>query len=268
MRLVSVLVAMALGASQQSPQYPRYLSETPDEFIPATQGFDHERRVVEIPMRDGVNLHTVILVPRGAKHAGILLTRTPYDAEALTSHAASGKLAAVLQGYDNPADIVVQDGYIRVVQDVRGKFGSDGDYIMNRPLSGPQNPTPVDDATDTWDTIEWLVHNVPESNGKVGAIGISYDGFEPLMALVDPHPALKVAVPMNPMVDGWMGDDWFHHGAFRQQNMPYVYEQVATRSNSEQWWSDHHDDYDLYLQAGSAGALGDAYGMRQLGFWN
>ena len=98
---------------------------------------------------------------------------------------------------------------------------------MNRPLHGPQNPTPVDHATDTYDTIDWLVKNVPESNGKVGILGISYDGFLPLMALVNPHPALKVSVPMNPMVDGWMGDDWFHNGAFRQQGMPYIYEQEA-----------------------------------------
>src|SRR5205085_7152395 len=91
-----------------------------------------------------------------------------------------------------------------VVQDVRGKYGSEGDYVMNRPLRGPQNPTPVDHATDTYDTIDWLVKNTPESNGKVGILGISYDGFLPLMALVNPHPALKVAVPMNPMVDGWM----------------------------------------------------------------
>ena len=105
------------------------------------------------------------------------------------------------------------------MQDVRGKYGSEGDYVMNRPLRGPQNPTSVDHATDTYDTIDWLVKNVPETNGKVGILGISYDGFLPLMALVNPHPALKVSVPMNPMVDGWMGDDWFHHGAFRQQMM-------------------------------------------------
>ena len=112
--------------------------------------------------------------------------------------------------------MIVEGGYIRVVQDVRGKHGSEGDYVINRPLRGPQNPTPVDHATDTYDTIDWLVKNVPESNGKVGILGISYDGFLPLMALVNPHPALKVSVPMNPMVDGWMGDDWFHNGAFRQ----------------------------------------------------
>ena len=88
------------------------------------------------------------------------------------------------------------------------------------------------------------------------------------MALVNPHPALKVSVPMNPMVDGWMGDDWFHNGAFRQQNMPYIYEQVASRDNSVKWWTNYHDDYDLFMQAGSAGELGRRYGMEQLGFWN
>ncbi len=163
--------------------------------------------------------------------------------------------------------MIVEGGYIRVVQDVRGKYGSEGDYVMNRPLRGPQNPTPVDHATDTYDTIDWLVKNVPESNGKVGILGISYDGFLPLMALVNPHPALKVSVPMNPMVDGWMGDDWFHNGAFRQQNMPYVYEQEATRDNDAKWWTSHFDDYDMFMQAGSAGELGRRRGLEQVGFW-
>ena len=121
-----------------------------------------------------------------------------------------------------------------MVQDVRGKYGSEGDYVMNRPLRGPLNPTPVDHATDTYDTIDWLVKNVPRATGKVGILGISYDGFLPLMALVDPHPALKVSVPMNPMVDGWMGDDWFHYGAFRQQGMSYIYDQEATRKGTNQ----------------------------------
>jgi putative CocE/NonD family hydrolase len=154
-----------------------------------------------------------------------------------------------------------------VVQDIRGKYGSEGDYVMNRPLHGPQNPTPVDHATDTYDTIDWLVKNVPESNGKVGILGISYDGFLPLMALVNPHPALKVSVPMNPMVDGWIGDDWFHNGAFRQQNMPYIYEQEATRDNDAKWWSSHFDDYDMYMQAVSAGELGRRHGLEQCGYW-
>ncbi len=164
-------------------------------------------------------------------------------------------------------DVIVEGGYIRVVQDVRGKYGSEGDYVMNRPLHGPQNPTPVDHSTDTYDTIDWLVKNVPESNGKVGILGISYDGFLPLMALVNPHPALKVAVPMNPMVDGWMGDDWFHNGAFRQETMPYIYEQEATRKNDAKWWTGHFDDYDMFMEAGSAGELGRRRGMEQIGFW-
>jgi putative CocE/NonD family hydrolase len=138
---------------------------------------------------------------------------------------------------------------------------------MNRPLHGPQNPTPVDHATDTYDTIDWLVKNTPESNGRVGILGISYDGFLPLMALVNPHPALKVSVPMNPMVDGWMGDDWFHNGAFRQQNMSYIYEQEATRSSDAKWFTSHFDDYDMFMQAGSAGELGRRRGLEQVGFW-
>jgi len=150
---------------------------------------------------------------------------------------------------------------------VRGKYKSEGDYVMNRPLRGPQNSTPVDHSTDTYDTIEWLVKNVPETNGKVGILGISYDGFLPLMALVNPHPARKVSVPMNPMVDGWMGDDWFHNGAFRQQMMPYIYDQEATRANETKWWTSHADDYDTYMEAGTAGELGRRRGLEQVGFW-
>ena len=221
--------AGAQPASPPPPQYPAYPSETPTTLRPATEGFDHARREVMVPMRDGVKLHTVILVPKGARGAPILLTRTPYNATELTSHAHSAHLGPSLSGYDNATDVIVEGGYIRVVQDIRGKYDSEGDYVMNRPFHGPQNPTPVDHATDTYDTIDWLVKNVPESNGRVGILGISYDGFLPLMALVNPHPALKVSVPMNPMVDGWMGDDWFHNGAFRQQGMAYIYEQQATR---------------------------------------
>jgi putative CocE/NonD family hydrolase len=172
-----------------------------------------------------------------------------------------------LTGYDNATEVIVEGGYIRAVQDVRGKYGSEGDYVMNRPLHGPQNPTPVDHATDTYDTIDWLVKNVPETNGKVGILGISYDGFLPLMALVNPHPALKVSVPMNPMVDGWMGDDWFHNGAFRQQNMQYIYEQEATKASEAKWWTSHFDDYDMFIEAGSAGELGRRRGLEQVGFW-
>jgi putative CocE/NonD family hydrolase len=265
---VLAFALVVAGTSRaQAPQYPNFPSETPAKFQPSTNSFDYEKRDVMIPMRDGIKLHTIILIPKGASHAPILLTRTPYNAKDLTSHANSPHLGPILQGYDNAVDVIVDGGYIRVVEDVRGKYGSEGDYVMNRPLSGPQNPTPVDHATDTYDTVDWLVKNIPESNGKVGILGISYDGFLPLMALVNPHPALKVSVPMNPMVDGWMGDDWFHNGAFRQQNIPYIYEQQATRDNDIKWWSGQHDDYNLYMEAGSAGELGQRHGMEQIGFW-
>jgi putative CocE/NonD family hydrolase len=268
--LLLLLGALALSrplVAQSSPGLP---SETPAQFTPVTDRWDYVRSEVMIPMRDGVKLHTVILVPRSAtkvKRAPILLTRTPYNADELTGHANSSHLGPILTGYDNAVEVIVEGGYIRVVQDVRGKYGSEGDYVMNRPLHGPLNPTPVDHATDTYDTIDWLVKNIPECNGKVGILGISYDGFLPLMALVNPHPALKVSVPMNPMVDGWMGDDWFHYGAFRQQNMAYIYEQEATRKSDEKWWTSNYDDYDMFMEAGSAGELGRQRGLDQIGFW-
>jgi putative CocE/NonD family hydrolase len=278
MSLVSVFAAVLLlwpaapAAAQAAkpaagPASAGLPSDMPAQLVPVTSTFDHVRRDVMIPMRDGVKLHTVVIVPKGAKGAPILLTRTPYNATALTSHANSAHLGPILQGYDNATDVIVEGGYIRVVQDVRGKYGSEGDYVVNRPLRGPQNPTTVDHATDTYDTIDWLVKNVPESNGRVGILGISYDGFLPLMALVNPHPALKVAVPMNPMVDGWIGDDWFHNGAFRQQMMPFIYNQAGTRANEITWWTSHYDDYDMYMQAGSAGELGRRRGLEQIGFW-
>ena len=242
-------------------------NETPSKFEPTNDGFNYVRRTVMIPMRDGVKLHTVILVPKGARNAPILLTRTPYNADELTTHADSSDLGSILTGYDNATDVIVEGGYIRVVQDIRGKYGSEGEYVMNRPLQGRWNPTKVDHATDTYDTIDWLVKNIPETNGRVGILGISYDGFLPLMALINPHPALKVSVPMNPMVDGWMGDDWFHNGAFRQQGMSYIYDQEATRANDITWWTSHADDYDMYMEAGSAGELGRRRGLEQVGFW-
>ena len=271
LRVLCLLTALFIGstaarpvAAQQAASLP---SETPERFQPVTDSFNYIKRDVMIPMRDGVKLHTVIMIPKEAKNAPILLTRTPYSASGQTGHAASSHMGTALYGYDNAVDVILEDGYIRVIQDVRGKYRSEGDYVMNRPLHGPLNPTPVDHSTDTYDTIDWLVKNIPDSNGKVGILGISYDGFLPLMALVNPHPALKVSVPMNPMVDGWMGDDWFHNGAFREQNMPYIYEQEATRSNTEHWWIDHFDDYDVYIEAGSAGELGKRHGLEQVGFW-
>jgi len=266
--VIAFLILTCSVFAQTPPATTSTLSnESPASFAPVTDSFDYTRREVMIPMRDGVKLYTVILIPKGAKGAPILLTRTPYSAKAQTTHAQNSHLASTLYGYDNATDVIIGGGYIRVIQDVRGKYGSEGDYVMTRPLRGPLNPTPVDHSTDTYDTIDWLVKNISESNGKVGILGISYDGFTTLMALVNPHPALKVAVPMNPMVDGWMGDDWFHNGAFREQNMPYILIQEGTRDSDPLWWTNHFDDYDVYMEAGSAGELGRRRGLDQVGFW-
>jgi len=215
-------------------------------------------------MRDGVKLHTVILVPKGAHGMPMLIERTPYSADKATSQMDSPHLQANLPHLN---DILSVSGYIRIYQDVRGKYGSEGEYVMSRPFRGPLNPTSVDHATDTYDSIDWLVKNVPESNGRVGIIGTSYDGFTALAALIDPHPALKVSVPIAPMVDTWMGDDWFHQGAFRQAMLGYIYLQEATKSSSADWWSPRYDDYDDFLANVSAGGMAASRGLEQLGFW-
>ena len=258
--------AAALAAAAVPPDGAARSDETPPEFTPHVETFDYVKREVKIPMRDGVKLETVILIPRGASHAPLLLTRTPYGATDRIIKNPSAHLAAVIDSTDVADDAVVNGGYIRVLQDVRGKHQSEGEYVMNRPLSGRLNPTAVDHSTDTYDTIDWLVKNVPESNGKVGILGISYDGFTSLMALVHPHPALRAAVPINSMVDGWMGDDWFHNGAFRLDSLRYVHDQEATRNGDLAWWTDHYDDYDAWLGAGSTADVVRRRGLDQVGF--
>jgi putative CocE/NonD family hydrolase len=240
-------------------------SETPPAFKAHTESFDYVKREEMIPMHDGVKLKTFILTPKGASKAPMLLTRTPYNASERVLRFNSAHLASVVPQMD---DTAVAAGYIIVFQDVRGKYGSEGDYVMTRPLKGPLNPTDNDHATDTYDTIDWLIKNVPESNGRVGTIGGSYEGYTAVMSTVRAHPALKVAVPFAPMIDGWMGDDWFHNGAFRQDGaLQYFYEQEATRKKDVRWWTDARDTYEVFLRAGSAGALAKARGVDELGYW-
>ena len=241
-------------------------SESPANFVARVDSFDYVKREVMIPMRDGVKLKTLILIPRGAQRAPILLSRTPYGATERIAKNASAHLSVVIGDNDVAVDAVVNGNYIRAVQDVRGKHESEGDYVMTRPLQGPLNSTSVDHSTDTYDTIDWLVKNTPESNGKVGILGISYDGFTSLMALVHPHPALRAAVPINAMVDGWRGDDWFHNGAFRLDSFTYTHDQEASRGSDIAWWTDHYDDYDTWLSAGSAGDMAHLHGLEQVGF--
>ena len=170
---VSFCVAAALCAADEANQTAQLKSEVPSTFTPRTESFDHVRRTAMIPMRDGVRLYTVILIPRGARRAPILLTRTPYGADERITQQPSKHLSAMLGSKDVADELVVNEGYIRVLQDVRGTHHSEGDYVMTRPLQGPLNPTNVDHSTDAHDTIDWLVKNVPESNGRVGILGIS-----------------------------------------------------------------------------------------------
>jgi putative CocE/NonD family hydrolase len=239
--------------------------DIPQHFTAPRGQFQYVRRELRIPMRDGAKLYTVLIIPRGGGKFPIMLDRTPYSADKGTSRGTFGPLP---ENILSPAYAeLVRAGYIVALEDVRGKYKSEGDYVMNRPVRGPLNPTSVDHATDAYDTIDWLVKNVAESNGRVGSIGTSYDGFTALMSLVNPHPALKASVPINPMVDVWKGDDWFHNGAFRQEMISYVYGQTATKKSDEDWFSAGYDDYVTFLGYGSAGAYGHAMGMDQLPFW-
>jgi len=238
--------------------------DIPQRFNAPRGEFQYVRREAMIPMRDGAKLYTVLIVPKGAGPFPIMLDRTPYSADKATGHGFGPLPENIL----SPAySELVRAGYIVAVEDVRGKYKSEGDYVMNRPLRGPLNPTAVDHSTDAYDTIDWLVKHVPEANGRVGTIGTSYDGFTALMSLVNPHPALKASVPMNPMVDVWKGDDWFHNGAFRQEMISYVYGQTADKTSDEDWFTGGYDDYNTYLRYGTAGAYGQAMGMEQLPFW-
>ncbi len=216
-------------------------------------------------MRDGVKLKTIILAPKDAHDAPIILTRTPYNAAGRTQRFNSPHLNMVVPQMN---DTTVEAGYIIVYQDVRGKYGSEGGYMMNKPLLGPLNQSGTDHSTDTYDTIEWLIKNIPESNGRVAAMGGSYEGYTTLMCTINPHPALKAVVPFAAMVDGWMGDDWFHLGAFRQDGtLPYTYSQEATRKNEQKWWTGCYDTYEEYLREGNAANMVASRGMESLGFW-
>jgi putative CocE/NonD family hydrolase len=266
--LASTFATALATAAPQTAAKPGDPVQTGSDIPAAWQrpdaGYDYVKRDVMIPMRDGVELHTVILVPKQAHDLPIVLERTPYNASVFT-RGNQPRLRDMVRGVNRDW---VDDGYIIVWQDIRGKHGSKGDYVMTRPPIGPLNPSGTDDTTDAWDTIDWLIKNVPESNRKVGMIGSSYDGWTVVMALLDPHPALKVAAPESPMIDGWMGDDWFHYGAFRQVNLDYFATQSSKTGEGEPVPRAGADDYQNFLDAGSAGNWAERGGFRQLGFWN
>ncbi|MCW5761358.1 MAG: CocE/NonD family hydrolase, partial [Phenylobacterium sp.] len=252
---------LALVPAASAAQTPPLTPDIAKDFKWPTGRYDYVKRTVMIPMRDGVKLYTVLIVPKGAKDAPILLTRTPYNAKRSAERSISQYAAATGAQMDEP---FLEDGYIRVYQDVRGKYESEGDYVLTRPLVGPLNDSRVDHSTDAWDTIDWLVKNTPESNGRVGMIGSSYPGFTTAMALVDPHPALKAAVPQSPMIDGWMGDDWFHYGAFRARNVDWFTSQMTRKGAGDNIPRETSDDYENFLRAGSFDDFARAAGLEQI----
>ena len=196
------------------------------------------RREVHIPMRDGVTLFTVILTPRTASGAlPIILSRTPYGTNGW------GGTANIGYGFKE----LIQEGYIFAFQDIRGRFQSGGTFEMNRPLRDTKNPRSVDETTDTWDTIDWLVKQLPHNNGRVGMVGISYPGWLANMAAIDPHPALKAVSPQATMGDAWMGDDFFHQGAFRlSYGFEYSWELESIPGKSSVPAPSRYDTYDWY----------------------
>jgi putative CocE/NonD family hydrolase len=195
----------------------------------------YARTEAMIPMRDGVKLFTVILTPENqTAQAAMLLERTPYGVKSTNS------------GRVNRYPELVKDGYIFVFQDIRGRNDSEGQFLMNRPPRDKRVSKSVDESTDTYDTIDYLIKNVPQNNGRVGVWGVSYDGWLSAVALLDPHPALRASSPQAPMTDAWMGDDFFHNGAWR---MSYGHEYAKMmETNKEQTDVTFDiDAYDWYL---------------------
>ncbi len=221
-------------------------------------GFD--RREAMIPMRDGVKLFTVIMSPHGATEPlPILITRTPYGARGWENGGAAPPNLRALAA----------DGYIFVQQDIRGRNRSEGQFVMNRPNRAPGDTAATDESTDTYDTVEWLVHNVAGNNGKVGLFGISYPGWLTEQALIDPHPAVKAISPQAPMTDTWLGDDFFHQGAFRQSyGFEYGWGMEAGEVSAGPMPITRHDTFEWYLSFPSLDALTDSTDALRIPTWS
>ena len=218
------------------------------------------RYTVMIPMRDGVRLNTEIFVPRrAAAPLPVLLTRTPYGVGPdLIRATAPGRALHEL----------AQDGYVFAAQDLRGRFKSEGQFVMLRPPRDPKVRGAVDEASDAYDTVDWLVKHVPYTNGRAGIFGVSYSGWTAAMALLDPHPALRAASPQASPADMFLGDDFHHNGAFR---LSYGFEYAAMMETSkevEQFAFDAYDTYDWYLRLGPLSAVNARHLGGKIPTWN
>ena len=224
---------------------------------------DYVRAEAMIPMRDGVKLHAVILKPADiSAPLPILLERTPYGSDGTTR-----------ASFFAQRPELARDGYIYVVEDIRGRYESQGKFIMSRPLADHHDPKAIDESTDAYDTVAWLVKNVPGNNGHVGVVGTSYPGFLTMMAGIDPHPAVKAISPQAPMIDVWIGDDFFHNGAFRQTyGYDYVLGMESTKKRTKVGYGvDANglavDGYDYFLERGSFAQDVKQSGSRLLPTW-
>jgi uncharacterized protein len=219
-----------------------------------------DKTEVLIPTRDGVRLHTEIYTPKNATEPlPILFERTPYGISS-----SNGGYTSMLSRYD----AMMADGYIFVFQDIRGRYASEGKFVMLRPIHNPADTKGVDESTDTYDTIDWLVKNVPHNNGRVGLDGISYDGFLVTMGMIDPHPALRAVSEQACMGDTFLGDDFFHNGAFR---LSYAFEYAALLETSHENFSfsfDRFDTYDWYLRLGPLSNANAKYFHGSIPSWN
>ena len=208
---------------------------------------DYQRTEAMIPMRDGVKLHVVYLKPADiAGSLPFLMQRTPYGCDGTNRASFSGGRPELALA-----------GYIYVCADIRGRYKSEGEFVMSRPMADHHDPKAIDESTDTYDTVAWLLANVSGNNGRVGVVGTSYPGFLAMAAGIDPHPAVKAISPQAPMIDVWMGDDFFHNGAFRQS---YGYDYVLALESSKEstevsYGKDKdgkpRDGYDYFLDRGN-----------------
>lgn len=222
---------------------------------PAQERFDRTEAMV--PMRDGTKLFTTVHAPRGTEKVPIILLRTPYGID--------GRTERLLGNYFKE---LADDGYVFVLQDIRGRFKSEGKFVMLRPARDPKDPKAVDEASDTYDTIEWLLKNVKNHNGRVGMLGISYPGWLTAVAALDPHPALKAVSPQASPSDMFLGDDFHHNGAFR---LSYGFEYVAMMETDKSNFSfkfDKHDTYEWYLNLGALSNVNKKYFKNTLPTWN
>lgn len=220
-----------------------------------------------IPMRDGVRLNTIILSPVGATHdLPILLQRTPYGAGGSN---APDDTTFDLKVFGNNIGAMLKEGYFMVFQDVRGRYKSEGKMEIHQPLIHTTQKGAVDESTDTWDTIDWLVKNVKGNNGKVGIFGISYPGWLALVGSVDPHPALKASSEQACMSDLFLGDDFHHNGAFRlSYGMEYTYELETDKTKDSDFPFPQFDLYDWYLKLGSLKNVNEKYFHGKIPTWN